>query len=79
VVKLPDTIVISSYKNNEFAGKSQILDFTQLVDNMQIDLNNNGSFKGTIQLKMKWGINLHQFQFEKNLLLDSNEIVIYDI
>jgi len=37
------------------------------------------SSQGKIKLKIKWAVNLHRYQVDQNFLLQSNELMIYDL
>ena len=45
---------------------------------MEIEINKEGKSMAKITLKIKWAVNLHRFQVDQNMLLDSNEILLYD-
>lgn len=77
-VKLPAAIEISSFVNSHFNGKSVLLDHSKLVDGQEVEIAKDGKSTVRVKLKLKWGVNLHRFRSEENVLVEATELLLYD-
>ena len=78
VIKIPDFIEINSFVNNHFNGKSARIDQAKLYNQQEIDIVKEGKTTGRVKIKVKWGVNLHRFRVEENVLVEANELLLYD-
>lgn len=72
LVKVPDSIEITSFVNNVYNGKSGFIKYDKINKNDEISIDKDGKFIGKVSLKTRWAINLHRCQVDQNLLIQSN-------
>ena len=78
MIRLPDTIDISSFINNVYNGKSGSIKHEKLKNNEEISIDKDLRSTGKVMLKLRWGVNLHRCQIDQNVLMHSNELMLYD-
>ena len=72
LIKLPENIEIQSFLNNMFNGKSGSIKHQNLTNGEEISIDKDMRSQGKVKLKIRWAINLHRYQIDQNLLLQSN-------
>lgn len=60
LVKIPNTIEISSFVNNAFNGKSSVLKHEKLKSQEEISIDKDLRSTGKVALALKWATNLHR-------------------
>jgi hypothetical protein len=77
-IKLPNSLEISSFVNSHFNGKSAPIDHSRLQNGQEVDIIKDGKCTARVKLKLKWGVNLHRFRSDENVLVEANELLLYD-